>query len=492
MLHPSQRPSRPLRGSALAGLVLVLVSTLAPASSAGNRAVHRLVPLSGATPFPAGCGVPGEPTPDSEAEPHIAVDPLDPDHLVAVWQQDRFAVDGGALTNLAAVSEDGGRSWTTVHIPGISACTGGTDERTSDPWVSIGGDGTVYLASLTFSETPINPFVAGPTQQVVSRSFDGGYTWEPPVAVQPFDGGYNDRESLTADPARPGHAYHVFVKRYGAFGESGNEMFALTTDGGATWSAPRPIFVAPTGTLTDPVLIDVLPDGTLLNVFLLANLTPFLPDDVPRVPWEVMAQRSTDLGLTWSAPVTIAAIAPSAPVDPDTGTIVRAYDVISLAVGPDGVAYVVWNEIQGLHAGRVFLSRSGDGGISWSAPVTVADVPAQAFLPNVAVSTDGTVAVTWDDFRGDVPMDGRLTTRVRVAWSRDGGTTWDGRPIGGPFDILTGPETDSSGVSGLFVGDYQGLVGLARGRFGAVFAETRPAATAGPSDVVFARIRTRR
>jgi hypothetical protein len=475
--------------------VAALLVCLACGSNDGARPPAATIStqrLTGVTPFPEGCNVPGEQTADSEAEPTIAVNPLDPQNIVAGWQQDRFAVDGGALSNLAAVSRDGGRTWRTVALPNLSRCTGteASDERASDPWLSFGPEGTLYYASLTFSETPINPFVAGPTKLVVSTSPDGGLTWNDPVDVQPFDGTYNDREAITADPTRPGHAYYAFVKRYGAFGESGIEMFACTTDGGKTWSTPAPILVPPPGTLTDPTLIVVLPDGTLVNLALVANLSPFLPDAVPRVPWVVVAARSEDQGQTWSLPVTIATLAPGAPVDPDSGKIVRGYNLISAAVSPQGTAYVAWNEIESASSSRILVARSTDG-VAWSAPMVVKAVASQAFVPSLAVSGDGTVGVAHYDFRNDRPEDDALTTDLWFSHSRDGGATWKESHLAGPFDILSAPETESSGVAGLFVGDYEGLAGLPGSAFAGVFTVSRPLAKAGPSDIVFAHIDAR-
>jgi hypothetical protein len=280
----------------------------------------------------------------------------------------------------------------------------------------------------------------------------------------------------------------VFVKRYGAFGESGIEMFSRTTDGGEHWSLPLPIFVPPPLTLTDPTLINVLLDGTLLNFVLVANLSPFLPEPVPRVPWFIMATRSRDQGLTWSLPAVIAEISPGAPVA--DGEIVRAYNLISTAVDlVDGTAYVAWNEI-GPMSSSIRLSRSSDGGATWSAPEVVRDGTAQAFIPSVAVSGDGTVAVTYDDFRNDSSGDDGVTTDIWFSYLPKNGTEWKEIHLAGPFDTLTAPETESSGVAGLFVGDYQGLVGLPGGDFAAIFAQAEPQATAGPSDVFFARIHT--
>ena len=429
-------------------------------------------------------------TVSSEAEPSLAVNPTNARNIVAVWQQDRFAIDGGALSNVVSVSNDGGESWRQVLVAGLSRCTGSaaSDERTSDPWLSFGPDGTLYLASLTFSEQPTNALIAGPTKLVVNTSHDGGLSWDPSVDVQPFDGIYNDREAITADPTRPGYAYYAFVKRYGVFGESGIEMFSRTTDGGKTWSIPLPIVIPPPGTLTDPTLILVLPDGTLLNFALIANLTPFLPDVVPRIPWIIVVARSADQGQTWTLPAPIATLSPGAPIDPDSGKIVRGYNLISVGAAPDGTAYVAWNEIESTSSSQILFSRSTDHGTSWTTPKPVKTLATQGFLPSLAVSGDGTVGVTYYDFRNDRPKDDRMTTDVWFSSSRDRGDHWQETHLAGPFDMLSAPETESSGVAGLFVGDYEGFVGLPGSEFAAVLTVAKPLAGSGPSDIVFARI----
>jgi len=64
------------------------------------------VRVTGATPFSANClAVPAGATAyvDAEVEPHLAIDPANPNHLVAAWQQDRLS-DGGARGLATAVS----------------------------------------------------------------------------------------------------------------------------------------------------------------------------------------------------------------------------------------------------------------------------------------------------------------------------------------------------------------------------------------------------
>jgi Neuraminidase (sialidase) len=241
--------------------------------------------------------------------------------------------------------------------------------------------------------------------------------------------------------------------------------------------------------ITDPALVQVLPNGTLLNLIMVANLSPFLPAAVPRIDWEIVSQRSTDGGKTWTDPVTIATLYPAAPVDPQTGKVVRAYPLISAAVAPDGTAYVAWNVIpKASGPSTIDIARSANGGVSWSAPMLVKQSPAQAFLPSLAVAADGTVGVTYDDTRNDASTGTTddFTTDVWFSDSHDKGVTWTERHLAGPFNMATAPESDSAGVQGLFVGDYQGLTALSGG-FGAVYAQGQPQAIHGPTDLFFSR-----
>jgi hypothetical protein len=468
-------------------LAVTLLAFAAPAASAAFS-VTTLKRVSGFSPFkPGGCGVPGDPTFDSEAEPSFAVNPANPRNAIAVWQQDRFVVDGGALSNIVAVTKDGGQTWKRVLVPGISRCTGGPDERTSDPWISIGPDGTAYLATLTFTDDPVLAAggLAGPTNQVVSRSTDGGLTWSAPVTVI-ANNHYNDREAITADPHKPGVAYESFVDRLGAFGENGVNYFTKTTDGGATFTPPQSNYTAAPLNLPDPTIITVQPNGTLVNVFMLANATAVAPG--PDIPFKVMSMRSTDGGATWSQPITIDQVPPVQPEDESTNTEVRAFPLVSVATAPNGTIYIVYNEIQPNKRTRIKFATSKDDGVSYSAPKVVRSIAAQAFIPSVAVDKKGVVGVLWDDFRRDKEGDKQLTTDVWFASSTTGGRTFSESHVAGPFDATAASSTSSTSVEGRFIGDYQGFAAYPNG-FGALFAQSKKGVTKGPSDVYFARIR---
>src|SRR3954468_19445583 len=234
-------------------LVAVLGASAAAAAAAGAGGGTGLVRISGASPIARSCEA-ATAQRGTEVEPTLAADPRRPRRLVAAWQQDRYRRGGGAGAIGAADSRDGGATWRRPRVPGISDCRGPSG-RNSDPWVSIGPDGTAYLASLparVTSRTGLTTAVA------VSVSRDGGASWLSPAVVAGSDGGrFNDKETVTADPTRPGHAYLVWS-------QLDRIRFTRTVDAGRTWSPPRTIA---RGRQVNIAAISVLADGTLLHAF---------------------------------------------------------------------------------------------------------------------------------------------------------------------------------------------------------------------------------
>ena len=106
-----------------------------------------------------------------------------------------------------------------------------------------------------------------PAVLVASRSRDRGRNWSP---VVPFAGPSLrvEREVITADPTRPGHAYVVWWERDPLMEFVGStHQFARTTDGGASWSTPTTLDTAPPGALDQSAEIHVLPNVSLLATF---------------------------------------------------------------------------------------------------------------------------------------------------------------------------------------------------------------------------------
>jgi BNR repeat-like domain len=432
------------------------------------------VRVSGASPFAPGCNPAaqrGTRYLGAEVEPALAVNPVDPDHLVAAWQQDRWSAGGGSDGLVAAASKDGGITWTASLLP-FSLCGGGSGrgggyQRATDPWVAFSSDGKiVHQIGLAFDvSTPGNMAV------LATRSTDGGFSWSDPVAlaaeVDPDRG--LDKPTLTADPVEPLRAYAVWDRLTGLTStdpslSTGPAWFSRTADGGATWTAPAVLYDPGADAQTISSQIVVLPGGALVDVLVritaASTATPL---------YEVVSTRSADLGDTWTAPAIVGTLRARGARDPKTGHAVRAGEVVpSTAVDPVGGAlYVVWEDDRFSGGARdgIALSRSTDGGLTWSPPMQVNGAPGvQAFRPAVAVGSGGAVAVTYYDFRNDILLDRDHTwTTFWLSTSADGARTFRDAPLGGPFDLRTAPDVD-----GWFLGDYTGLV-PARGGFRALF-----------------------
>lgn len=413
---------------------------------------------TGFSPFAPGCdGV--APTGvlygGAEVEPMVARDPRDPNHLIGVWQQDRWS-DGGAAGLATGVSLDGGRTWSRTAAP-LSRCTGGNGAnggdypRASDPWVSIAADGAAYQIALAFGGGLFQPGSFGAV--LVSRSADGGRTWGPATTlIRDGSAAFNDKESITADPSDANLAYATWERLIGSENGPAPTWFARTTNAGASWEPARAIYDPGANASTLNNQIVVLPDGTLVLFF-----SEFATvGDVTTVRLRVI--RSLDKGVSWSAPITIApSLARGASV-PETGTPIRdAANLGSIAAGKSGLLAVAWQDSRFSGGARdgVAFSRSADGGLTWTPPVEINSVPGvQAIVPTLAIRDDGLIGVTYYDFRGHVPGAATLATDHWLTTSIDG-ATWNESHVGGPFDLATAPFSQ-----GLFLGDYQALTSI--------------------------------
>ncbi|NJP93139.1 hypothetical protein HCN51_27455 [Nonomuraea sp. FMUSA5-5] len=95
----------------------MLASAAASPAAADSTDIDRPIiveTVSGTSPLPAGCGAPPADgytlNPNIEVLPSLARDPNRPQHLVTIYQQDRWNRYGsnGAMT---AVSDDYGQTW---------------------------------------------------------------------------------------------------------------------------------------------------------------------------------------------------------------------------------------------------------------------------------------------------------------------------------------------------------------------------------------------
>ena len=421
--------------------LVVLLILVAACGDNDRYTFDGLVTVSGYSRYSRDCnGAPqhGIEYTGMEVEPQLAIDPTDDAHLIAAWQQDRWST-GGANGLMTGASHDGGKTWTLAE-PRFSRCAGGLYQRASDPWLAIAADGTAYAISISFDDTTARSAV------LAASSHDGGLHWDTPVILRADDDPdvFSDKESITADPQDPGRVYAVWDRLTGLTMPTqpvgtGPTWFARTTD--AVWAPARPIYDPGVDAQTIGNVIAVLPDGTLLDVFMVIRMTS---SQQPTA--EIGVIRSTDHGDTWSDEVAIAPLGAIGVPGIRTGGGLPAIAVDAST----GAVYVAWQDARfsGGQRDGIAVARSLDGGRSWSQPVQANGVPtAPAFTPTLAAA-GGTVGLLYYDLRSAPRATAWLAT------SRDGGATWNDEPVTGEFDLA--PARLSGQTA--FLGDYEGLV----------------------------------
>ncbi|HEY3100408.1 MAG TPA: sialidase family protein, partial [Methylomirabilota bacterium] len=436
--------------------VVILVAALRlTAVWASTFTAGPLTPVSGASPFAActadnAAAQPGLLFLNSEVEPMVDVNPTDARNLVGAYQQDRWS-NGGSRGLVAGVSLDGGTTWMNVVIPKVTLCSGGTVanggdfQRASDPWLSFAPNGNLYFMTLALDiEPPAGaPGGNGKNAMFVSKSTDRGLTWSDPIKlIEDTNPRFlNDKNSITADPGDPHFVYAVWDRlqlpvgtvinpeNVIGFGFKGPAVLSRTTNGGTSWEPARVIFDPGANQQTIGNQIVVLPDGTLVDFFNLIRNQP------PRFEFTLALIRSMDHGATWTRgqPIRAARMLSKAAFDPqaigvrdpDTGAAVRTGDIIpEVAVDRNvrsrgyGNLYAVWQDSRFSNNGdfsnvallidEVAFARSTDGGTTWSTPIKINLTPTniplknrQAFTPAIRVAADGTIGVTYYDFRNN-------------------------------------------------------------------------------------------
>src|SRR5262249_54349992 len=130
-------------------------------------------------------GLPGYSLSD-EVEPYLAVNPTNPKNMVGTWTQDSFP-GAGAPTHAmgVAVTFNGGNSWRTGVIPGLTLSTGGTFQAAADSWLSFAPNGDLYFSCLGISAQATNGGHVSYNQTAVltEKSTDGGLTWSAPITL---------------------------------------------------------------------------------------------------------------------------------------------------------------------------------------------------------------------------------------------------------------------------------------------------------------------
>lgn len=380
------------------------------------------------------------------AEVSIAINPANPDQLVAVSLQ--YGTQGQPrVTNVAYRSTDGGRTWTTQFAQNPDGRVQGDDA------VRFDANGNLYHSYIAFDGIRVTRPEIARNGIFVRRSEDGGQTWFDPVpaidhlnTVLPFE----DKPYLAVDRnALSQHSGNVYLAwtqfdEYGSANpaDSTRILFTRSTDGGRSFAMPIKISDVGGNALdNDDTVEGAMPAAGV-------NGEVFVAWAGPR---GIMLDRSLDGGLTFGNDQVIATNPGGWHLDiPGLG---RANGMPVTAVdhseGPHrGTLYVTWADERHGDA-DVFLTYSRDGGTTWAPPVRVNDDAvgngAAQFFTWLAVDpADGSVNLVFYDRRGLTGTE----TAVTLARSLDGGQTFVNHRLNLP------PFRCNRAV---FFGDYNGL-----------------------------------
>lgn len=188
-----------------------------------------------------------------QSETSIAINPSNPKHIVA-GSNEIFR-----LPMRGYFSSDGGATWTGVDLPLPPPTQAHGVDFGSDPGVAWDTLGNVYYSYIVvfFSHGFVG--VVG-TEMAVARSSDGGKTWTATYFMLQTGGSmFNDKPMITVDTT-PGSPFlnRVYVAWDAASGPSGI-LLSSSSDHGATFSSPVSAGI-PKGIGADPF---TGPDGTL-------------------------------------------------------------------------------------------------------------------------------------------------------------------------------------------------------------------------------------
>ncbi len=436
-----------------------------------------------------GFRLPGTLTPNDANEPFVAVNSNNPKNIVSAW------ILGPFLDIIAGVSFDAGKSWQQVPIP-MTLCSGGPYVAAGDPRLAFAPNGDLYAIIIAGN-------VLASRTVFISKSTDGGRHWSAPVGM-PGNNTYFpvDLTVVSPDPTDARFVYAIWDGSDN--GHRGPAVFTRTTDGGNTWETTRVIVQTTPQDYVQFSQLIVLPGGVLVDVYQLVDVKNSGHGIVQSQTLQVI--RSTDRGLTWSSPVNAGAMLPlyggssgnSLITDPDTGVVVDDPINQSVAVDSNGNLYAVWEDgrFSNFQYNDIAFSMSADGGFTWSPPIRVNQTPLtippadrQAFLPAIAVAANGTIGVTYYDFRFNDPNPG-VPTDYWLVQCNPSSTTAPVNPANWGHELRLTPtsfnlEACPFRLTGYFLGDYFGLAAAGQGLI-SVF--TQPDPTNGISSIFARRI----
>ncbi len=340
-----------------------------------------------------------------DGEPYIAVNPANQNNIIAGWMRLR---PDGKIWIATRASFDQGQTWSAINfMPHDTVINGSADVS-----IAFHSSGIAYLSWINFRT---DPDTVGAI--FVSKSVDGGLTWETPNKV--IDGTDKpdlpfDRPWIAVDNSGGTNDGTIYVTAMSAYFYIGQHHIYMRTsnDNGVTWSTIKQIDTVgySVGSLT--VSYGGISIGSDGRAYM-----SFISYDVSVSPYvKYYSVTTTDLGVTFNRnEIGNVFLAPGA--DFTKGWSLKASPTIA------GFAILTWVDNR-YGDYDILLSKTMNGGINWSAPVKINDD---------AINNGVIQDLVWSDFS--------LSGNFGIAW-RDRRLNGAGTMV--PFDIFGAVSVDSA------------------------------------------------
>ena len=328
----------------------------------------------------------------------------------------------------------------------------------TDPTLAWDDQNNVYLLGLSGTNPPEWDAIG----MVVYKSTDGGKTWSAPKPIHNSAG--DDKQWLAGDtnPASPFHG-----RVYGVWDETstGQIFFARTKDHGANWVGPGAAASPPVGPISSGSVfpeINVAQDGTIY-VASIAGST-------------IKLMISTDGGDTFQPTADPATgISPLGPPLPSAGGFpVFPGGNFRVITDPTCCAFgnmviVAWADLRE-GVSRIYYALSNDRGAHWTTgasghPLLTVSLPSnfQHFHPQIVVDPFGAVGCSFYEFG---PKPSTNLVDLIMAQSFDGGSSFIHFTVTDqPWDPTIDAPWSHGNSAVTFIGDYMGLDASSRGFF---------------------------
>jgi hypothetical protein len=355
---------------------------------------------------------------------------------------------GGGMDIGFATSRDGGATWTSGLLPGLTINEGGgVWDAASDTSVAYDAKHGVWL----ISTLPIG----NNTAVAVSRSTDG-LNWGNPILVTQSGG--PDKSWLVCDNSSKSPFYGNCYQEWDSTFAGDLLQVSTSSDGGLTWGPAMGTAGSDFGIGGVPV---VQPNGNVV--------VPFLS-----FFGSIQAFTSTNGGASWNAATTVASF-----INHFEAGDIRSAGLPSSAIDKTGRVWVAWSDCRfrsGCSANDIVYSVLGKSGkrVSWSAvqriPIDPVTSTVDHFITGMAIEpgTSGKkthVGLVYYYY----PVSNCTTCELSAGFiqSSNNGKTWSpAQTLGGPMDLSWLPST----FSGQMVADYIAVAFGTGGKAYPVFA----------------------